>query len=124
MKIFLKILFFFLSGLALIVSIAFGFLNFRSLFAGDQILMNSVTLGFLTYLFRGLFFLLMAVNALLVIIHLALNKKFTLSALIFTAAVALSGVFLFFTYEWYIALISFILCDSLIVYRILIQRKL
>ena len=58
-----------------IVSLVFAFIELRCLSAGDFLLMNSPALSFLTYLFRGLFFLILLVFATYLFLALIKNKE-------------------------------------------------
>lgn len=55
---------------ACFVSFVFAFIELRPLFAGDFLLMNNSAIAFIRYLLRGLFFIILAINAVAVIISL------------------------------------------------------
>ena len=49
-----------LLSITILFSLVFAFIELRSLVAGDYSLMNNVTISFVTYLFRGLYFVILA----------------------------------------------------------------
>ena len=64
-----------LLAITILFSAVFAFIEFRSLIAGDYSLVNNAAMGFVTYLFRAIFFVfLLAFSLLLVMTYLKNNK--------------------------------------------------
>ena len=64
-----------LLAITIIFSAIFAFIELRSLIAGDYSLMNNAAMGFVTYLFRSIFFIfLLSFSLLLLMTYLRNNK--------------------------------------------------
>ena len=109
MKTVLRKIFFYLGAtLSVLLVVVLGFIEIRTLVAGDWQLAENPILSSLSYGFRSAFF----VFALLVVINVIIfevqaDRKFS-PQLIFIEALVLAGAGLSaFFYEWYIALALF-----------------
>ena len=101
-----------------LIALIFAFVEIRPLFAGDFLLMESPALGFIKYLFRALFFLLVISNAIKVFYCVLKKREIDLKATIFNGAVLLGSSISFMFYEWYIALIILVFNILIFVLRV------
>ena len=87
-----------------LVAIVFTFVEFRCLFAGDFLLMNSPFIGFLAYFFRGFYYL--SIITLCVFIVLFMTHKKKICIILFATAVALfiGALLTFIFYDWFVSL--------------------
>ena len=106
-----------------IIALVFTFVEIRPLFAGDFLLMESPALGFVKYLFRTLFFLLMATNAIKVFYCVLKKRSIDLEGVIFNGAALVGASMTFMFYELYIAMIILLLNLLLLAIRIFNQEK-
>jgi len=104
-----RILSFVLLGLAIIITIAFAFIELRSTFAGDFLLMNDTAKSFVGYIARAIFYLAMLTNVILVLINKIMKKRTQYYVLVLSAALVAGSIPLFFFYMFYIALAVFVI---------------
>ena len=102
----------------------FLFVELRTLFAGDWKLAENPTLGFFSYFFRSLFFLLMLFNAVMVIIRLINHQKITLNGLIFNASLIGGSIFTLIFYEWYFVIVIVLANIVTLAVRLKIEEKI
>ena len=101
---FLRVLSYVGLGLAGLVAIAFSFIEFRSVFAGDFTLMQNPANSVIGYICRGIFYLLMIAAVVLAIINKVKKQKTQVVLLALTMSLTLCSVFLFFFYMIAIAI--------------------
>ena len=111
-----------------ILSIVFAFIEIRPLFYNDYSLMNNPALGFIKFLFRGLFYLLILSLAIYLLITLIRKKKMDLPVIIFSGALFISSLFTINFYVFYVYMVSIIcslilLIIALIPYLINLKNK-
>ena len=94
-------------GLAFLVSFVFGFLEMRSIFAGDFALMNNQFISFLSYLFKGLYF--WGISTLAVFIFIFTIKKKDICLVLF------AGAFITFAHFEYFVTLIFIAITAILV---------
>ena len=123
MKFFLAILKYIAAVLTGVIGLVFAFVEIRPLFAGDFKLMESPAASFIGYLFRGIFFLIMFINALKVFMCVLKGRGLSLSAIVFNGAIIAASAVSFLFYEWYIALLIVILNLLMLIVRIFTQEK-
>ena len=87
-----------------IVAFIFGFVEFRSLFAGDFCLFNNVFVGFLTYFFRGFYFLLIITLVVFIILFKTHHKKICI--ILFAGALSLfvGALLTLLFYDYFVSL--------------------
>ena len=113
MKILKAVLTYFGLVIASLIGMLFAFVELRSLFAGDFLLMNSPFLGALGYFLRGLYFLLIITLSVFIVLFRTHNKKICI--ILFAAAVSLlAGALLsLLFYDYFVSIViivaSFIL---------------
>ena len=90
--------------IACLVAMVFAFVELRSLFAGDFLLMNSPALSFMGYLFRGLFFLTLVVYIIYLFISFIKNKGYSIACHIIAPSLFIASIFSLFFYVQYIYL--------------------
>lgn len=92
-------------AIASLISLVFAFVELRSLFAGDFLILNNPFLGALAYLLRGLYFLL--IIALCVFIILFRTHKKKICIILFGAAISLliGALLSLIFYDYYISLV-------------------
>lgn len=105
-----------------IVSLVFAFIELRCLFAGDFLLMNIPALSFLTYLFRGLFFLILFVFATYLFLALIKNKELQLVHFMIAVSLVVASLFTIAFYVLYVYLLVIVL--ALIPFAIVVIKKL
>jgi len=105
MKLLKKILSFIGLGFVILVGLSFAFINFRSLFAGDFILMNNQFNGFLSCFMRGIYFLSVIGLCVLILIYLIKALKINIVIFVFSVATLLGATYSFAFYEYYVALV-------------------
>lgn len=93
-----------------LIGIIFGFIEFRSLFAGDFALMNNPAASFFSYLFRGLYFLTIIITSILVFKSVCLKHKTSAILLSLSIALLASGFVTFIFYEFYFSLLILLAC--------------
>ena len=110
MKIVKSILVYIGLVIASLVAIVFGFLQIRSLFAGDYSLMNNSTISFLGYLFRSLYFLSILALSIAIVVFRIKQKK--ICVILFMSSLALLvGAFLsFIHFEYFVSLVIIFAC--------------
>lgn len=86
-----------------ILSLVFAFVEIRPLFAGDFTIMESHAMSFITYLFRGLFYLSILAFAIILVVKKIKKSPFTLSTFIVSLLMLVGALFTFFFYDYYIA---------------------
>ena len=88
-----------------VVALVFAFVEFRSLFAGDFSLFNNAFVGFLTYLFRGLYFLLIITLVVFIILFKTHQKK--ICVILFAGAVSLliGALLTLLFYDYFVSLV-------------------
>ena len=106
-----------------IIALVFTFVEIRPLFAGDFLLMESSGLAFIKYLFRTLFFLLMAVNAAKVFYCVFKKRNIDLEGIIFNATIIVAAAMTFMFYEWFVAAVILVLNLLLFIIRIFNERQ-
>ena len=89
--------YFFLIVVALL-SLVFAFVELRSLFAGDFSLFNSPALGFIQYLFRGLFFVSLSAYCIYIFIYFLNNKILGFGHYVIVSALFICSLFTIFFY--------------------------
>ena len=104
-----RVLSYILLGLAIIISIAFAFIELRSTFAGDFLLMNDTAKSFVGYVARSLFYLAMLTNVILVLINKIMKKRTQYYVLVLSSALVAGSIPLFFFYLFYIGLAVFVI---------------
>lgn len=102
-KIIFNICSFIFLGIIILISLIFSFLEIRALFALDFTLMNSAILGFMHYLSRGLYFLILASYSLISLIILLKNQKISFIYLIPGIALLFGSLFSLIFYHFYVA---------------------
>lgn len=109
-----------------VLSLVFAFVEIRPLFAGDFTLMESPAMSFITYLFRGLFYLSILAFAIILTVKKIKKSPFALSTFIVSLLMLVGALFTFFFYDYYIALavigITVVLL-AIVLVRWLIVRK-
>lgn len=98
-----------LLAIACLVALVFAFVELRSLFAGDFLLMNSPASSFVGYLFRGLFFLGLAGYIVYLFVSFIKNKGYSIACHIIAPALFICSVFSIFFYVQYIYLVVIII---------------
>ena len=101
----------------------FLFVELRTLFAGDWKLSENPTMSCFAYLFRSIFFLLMLINAVMVIVRLINHQKLTLNGLIFNAALIGGAIFTISFYEWYFVIIILLANVITLLVRLKIEER-
>ena len=103
-------------GLAIVslVALVFAFVELRSLFAGDFLLMNSPFLGALAYFLRGLYFLLIITLCVFIVLFRLNHKKICI--ILFASAIALFiGAFISLVfYDYYVSLVIILITSILV----------
>ena len=64
-----------LLAISIIFAAIFAFIEFRSLFAGDYSLLNNASIGFVTYLLRALFFVILLTFSLFLLMTYLKNME-------------------------------------------------
>ena len=106
MKTFKSILMYVGLSLTALIAFVFMFLEMRSLFAGDFTLMENELLGFLTYLFKGLYFLSIVALAVSILIFKIRSKKICI--ILFMSSIGLL-IGSFITFIYFVYFISFVI---------------
>ena len=100
----------------------FAFIELRSLFAGDYSLMNSPAIGFVTYLFRGLFFVILIVFSLVLLVTYLKNGKmdfinYFIGSLLLIGSI--SSVFFYSTYVYFaVIFIALLPCLTFVIRKL------
>ena len=112
-----RILSFVLLGLAIIIAIAFAFIELRSLFACDFLFMNNQVGAFIAYLSRGLFFLILMGFAICVLIFYLLKIDLASFHYVIAVSLALGSLFsvAFYSSYIYLLIVSFSVIPLIIV---------
>ena len=99
---------------AALVALVFAFVELRSLFAGDFLLMNSPFLGALAYFLRGLYFLLIITLCVFIVLFRLNHKKICI--ILFASAIALFiGAFISLVfYDYYVSLVIILITSILV----------
>lgn len=113
-----KISFMTISILTGIIGLIFAFIELRPLFASDFLLYENPTFSFVSYLLRGLFFIIVIFNAVILSIHVFIGKKFSILGTLLTIAIILGAGLSFLFFQWYVALILVVLNLILLVIRL------
>ena len=101
-------------AIASLVALVFAFVELRSLFAGDFLLMNSPFLGALAYFLRGLYFLLIITLCVFIVLFRLNHKKICI--ILFASAIALFiGAFISLVfYDYYVSLVIILITSILV----------
>ena len=101
-------------AIASLVALVFAFVELRSLFAGDFLLMNSPFLGAFAYLLRGLYFLLIITLCVFIVLFRLNHKKICI--ILFASAIALFiGAFISLVfYDYYVSLVIILITSILV----------
>ena len=102
-------------SIASLVGFIFAFLEFRSLFAGDFLLMNSPFFGALAYFLRGLYYLLIITLCVFIVLFRTHNKKICI--ILFAAAVSLlvGALISLAFYDYFVSLVVILVTAILVV---------
>ncbi len=100
---------FFGLAIAIVVSMVFSFVEFRSLLAGDHHLFENPTLGGAAYLFRGLFFLSIVALCISIIVFIAMKKESFLPLFLYGTGIFIASLFSFAFYVWFIGLVIMVI---------------
>ena len=114
MKILKAVLVYLGLTIASLVALVFAFVELRSLFAGDFLLMNSPFLGALAYFLRGLYFLLIITLCVFIVLFRLNHKKICI--ILFASAIALFiGAFISLVfYDYYVSLVIILITSILV----------
>ena len=113
--------------LVALVSLVFAFVELRSLFAGDFLLMNNAAMSFFAYLFRGLFFVSLCSYSVYLFIFFMKKKDLEFFNYLIAISLLIASLFTVFFYvqSIYLIIILLALVPALVVLlrRFLIERK-
>ena len=114
MKILKAVLVYLGLTIASLVALVFAFVELRSLFAGDFLLMNSPFLGALAYFLRGLYFLLIITLCVFIVLFRLNHKKICI--ILFASAITLFiGAFISLVfYDYYVSLVIILITSILV----------
>ena len=114
MKILKAVLVYLGLAIASLVALVFAFVELRSLFAGDFLLMNSPFLGALAYFLRGLYFLLIITLCVFIVLFRLNHKKICI--ILFASAITLFiGAFISLVfYDYYVSLVIILITSILV----------
>ena len=115
MRIVKSILLYLALTIASLVGLVFSFLEFRSLFAGDFTLMNSGPLGFLTYLFRGLYFLSIVTLCVFIVLFKTHHKKICIVLFLFSLGLLIGAIISLAHFEYYVSLVLILVTLILVI---------
>ena len=92
-------------AIASLVALVFAFVELRSLFAGDFLLMNSPFLSASEYFLRGLYFLLIITLCVFIVLFRVHHKKICI--ILFAAAISLlvGALLTLIFYEYFVSLV-------------------
>ena len=96
-------------GLSILVALAFTFVEFRSLFAGDFSLFNIPAVGFFHYFFRGLFFLSVVAISIIIIVFIAKGKERYITLFLICSGIFIASFVTLVFYIYYIALVIIVI---------------
>ena len=101
--------------IASLVALVFTFVEWRSLFAGDFLLMNSPFLGALAYFLRGLYYLLIITLCVFIVLFRVHHKKICI--ILFAAAISLfiGALMTLAFYVYYVSLVVMLVTLILVV---------
>ena len=118
MKLVGRIASYFFLAVSFLLAIVFAFVELRCLFAGDFLLMNSPAISFITYLFRGLFFLIVAAYCICLFILCLKRINPTLAHCIVAPSLFVASLFSIFFYvqSIYLVVIFIALIPTIIVF--------
>ena len=102
MKLVSRIINIVLLGITIILSIVLAFIELRSLFAGDYSLFNNPAAGFVGYLFRGLYFVIILVFSIFLLIIYLTNKEMKFIYYFIGMLLLIGSLFTVFFYSTYI----------------------
>ena len=105
MKTFLRILKYIAVSIFSLIGLLLFFLNIRSIFAGDFLLMNSGASSFFSYLFRALYFASMLFLSFAVIAFDIKKKKICIVLLSTNVALIIGALISLFYYHLIVALL-------------------
>ena len=105
MKALKNILLYIVLGIMGFLAIPFMFVEFRNFFSFDFMLTNSPFASGLAYFLRGLYFLLMLVQAVFTILFIANKKKICIILFATQASLFIGALLSLLFYEYYISLI-------------------
>ena len=114
MKILKAVLTYFGLAIASLIGMLFAFVELRSLFAGDFLLMNSPFLGALGYFLRGLYFLLIITLSVFIVLFRTHNKKICIILLAVAISLLVGALLSLMFYDYYVSLV--IIAASLILW--------
>ena len=102
------------SGFAGLVGTIFGFLELRSVYAGDYNLMNVPPASYFSYAFKGLYFLGIVALAVLIIIFEAKKKEMCFALFALSIALLIGALISLLHFEYYISL-AFVFVTGILV---------
>lgn len=102
MKLVARIINIVLLSITIILSIVLAFIELRSLFAGDYSLFNNPATGFVGYLFRGLYFVIILVFSIFLLIIYLTNKEMKFIYYFIGMLLLIGSLFTVFFYSTYI----------------------
>ena len=105
MKALKNILLYIVLGIMGFLAIPFMFVEFRNFFSFDFMLTNSPFASGLAYFLRGLYFLLILVQAVFTILFIANKKKICIILFATQASLFIGALLSLLFYEYYISLI-------------------
>ena len=91
-----------LLSITILFSLVFAFIELRSLVAGDYSLMNNAAISFVTYLFRGLFFVILASFSLFLLGIYLKNKEVTFIYYFIGGCLLIGSIFSIAFYSTYV----------------------
>ena len=105
MKTLKNILLYIVFGLTGILALPFMFVEFRAFFSFDFLYTHNPFVSGLAYLLRGIYFLLIFVQALFTILFIANNKKICIILFATQVSLFIGALLSLLFYEYYISLI-------------------
>lgn len=108
--------------ISILFSIVFAFIELRSLFAHDYSLFNNAAMGFVAYLFRGLFFVILLAFSLFLLITYLKNNEMNFNYYFVGGSLLVGSLFSIVFYSTYIyfavILIAFLPCLTFILRKL------
>ena len=105
MRIFRDILFYIVISLASVVSIAFSFVELRTLLAGDFLLFNNAFVGGLGYFLRSAFYLTILALCVFLVIFRVRKLKVNIIILFASISILVGALHSLAFYDYYISLV-------------------
>ncbi len=102
MKLVARIINIVLLSITILLAIVFSFIELRSLIAGDYSLFNNPAEGFVGYLFRGLYFVIILVFFIFLLIIYLTNKEMKFIYYFIGMLLLIGSLFTVFFYSTYI----------------------